>query len=206
MHIINVFWQLKEIDIETVADQCEEKSTEQGTKEDEDELDVDSPEVVVCSDDGSEGANVEDDIFQLKNADMIKSVRTCFHIENTFFIDQWRKLATKHKDKIKCEENEVDYEDQDDQEKKLLGPTTEYEPQEEVVLETKLEVSAGILNQTKSSNFQGMSVPRALGTIGLANIRGLESSQEGALLLANQVSRRRDLDLDLDLCHGDFNK
>ena len=53
-----------------------------------------------------------------------------------------------------------------------------------------------------------MSVPRALGTIGLANIRGLESSQEGALLLANQVSRRRDLDLDLDLdlCHGDFNK
>ena len=90
----------------------------------------------------------------------------------------------------------------------MLGPTTEYEPQEEVVLETKLEVSAGSLNQTKSSNLQGMSVPRALGTIGLANIRGLESSQEGALLLANQVSRRRDLDLDLDLdlCHGDFNK
>ena len=75
-----VFLKLKKVDIETVADQCEEKSTEQGTKEDEDELDVDSPEVVVCSDDGSEGVNVEDDISQLRNVDMIKSVRSCLHI------------------------------------------------------------------------------------------------------------------------------
>ena len=73
------FWQLKEIDIETVADQCEEKSTEQGTDEDEDELVVDSQEVVVSAH-GSEGVDVEDDIFQLRNVDMIKSVRSCLHI------------------------------------------------------------------------------------------------------------------------------
>ena len=74
-----VFLKLKKVDIETVADQCEEKSTEQGTDEDEDELVVDSPEVV-DSEHGSEGVNVEDDISQLRNVDMIKSVRSCLHI------------------------------------------------------------------------------------------------------------------------------
>ena len=74
-----VFLQLKKVDIETVADQCEEKSKEQGTDEDEDELVVDSQEVV-DSEHGSEGVNVEDDISQLRNVDMIKSVRSCLHI------------------------------------------------------------------------------------------------------------------------------
>ena len=73
------FLQLKKVDIETVADQCEEKSTEQGTDEGVDELVVDSQEVVDSAH-GSEGVDVEDDIFQLRNVDMIKSVRTCLHI------------------------------------------------------------------------------------------------------------------------------
>ena len=62
-----------------MADQCEEKSTEHGTNEGVDELVVDSQEVVDSAH-GSEGVNVEDDIFQLRNVDMIKSVRTCLHI------------------------------------------------------------------------------------------------------------------------------
>ena len=71
--------QLKKVDIETVADQCEEKSTEHGTNEGVDELVVDSQEAVDSAH-GSEGVDVEDDIFQLRNVDMIKSVRTCLHI------------------------------------------------------------------------------------------------------------------------------
>ena len=58
------FLQLKRVDIETVADQCEEKSTEQGTDEGVDELVVDSQEVVDSAH-GSEGVDVEDDMTQL---------------------------------------------------------------------------------------------------------------------------------------------
>ena len=44
---------------------------------------------------------------------------------------------------------------------------------------------------SRCTSEKGMSLPRALGTIGLPTVRGLESSQEGALLLANQVKKHQ---------------
>jgi len=96
-------------------------------------------------------------------------------------IKLWRAAVKKREENVKKEESikggrdeEDDIrEDSEEEERELLGPSAEYVPQEEIVLESSLE---------------DMSLPRALGTIGLPTVRGLESSQEGALLIANQVA------------------
>ena len=63
---------------------------------------------------------------------------------------QWRAAVKKHEDKVKKEEGleegggdeEEDInEDLEEEESKLLGPSAEYVPQEEIVLESSLEVT-----------------------------------------------------------------
>jgi len=104
-------------------------------------------------------------------------------LSNRERIKLWRAAVQKCEDNVKKEEGikeeggdhgeDEEEEDSEEEEKELLGPSVEYVPQEEFVLE---------------SSFEAMSLPRALGKIGLPTVRGLESNQEGALLLANQVS------------------
>ena len=64
---------------------------------------------------------------------------------------QWRAAVKKHEDKVKKEEGleegggdeEEDINvDLEEEERELLGPSAEYIPQEEIVLESNLEVAA----------------------------------------------------------------
>ena len=71
-----------------------------------------------------------------------------FFLKHIYLIFQWRAAVQKEKDNDRKEEGESEEEAEEDEHhrEELLGPSTEYVPQEEIVLESSLEVAAFFTN------------------------------------------------------------